>query len=333
MIKKRIFTVILSVLLVICCVTEAFFIKSLQSDNAELKEQVQSLQNAVDDQSKQMQNMSESLMEKADKPLLRIYLPDDIYVCESQGTDIYNSSVVYGINLNSYAFYWDAPIGNSRNDRFEIPAKSVPGDYEVTFRIYDLQLNELASKTTMLHVVRDASGTERDSAILDMVSPVVFCENDEELPDKIKQISVMHGKNNETENDPNVVFVFPSAYETYSDLDATMEQITTLVPKIKSQYGDIPVLIVEPSYPGSNVEEEAVPDENGAFVQRWAYAEKTMVFRLASDLEKTYIDDDDIWIVPNALMTKAENSPEKVESAICGILCHLIQEQRIKTDE
>lgn len=329
MIKKRIFTVILAVLLVICCVTEAFFIKMLQSDNAKLKEEIDSIQKTVDAQSEQLDSVNETLSKKADEPLIRFYLPDDIYVCESQGTDIYNSSVVYGINHNNYAFHWDAPIGNSRNDRFEIPANSNPGDYEVTLYIYDLALDELASKTTMLHIVPDYLGDDKDLEAIGMIHPVVYCENEEELPDKIKQIRI----DPEGEQQPNAVLVFPSSYEVYSDLDATMEHITKLTPQIKELYGEIPILIVEPSYPGSNVEEEAQIDEEGHQIQRWAYAEKTMVFHLVSDLEKTYIDDDNVWIVPNALMTKSENSPQKVENAICGILCHLISEQRIKTDE
>lgn len=329
MIKKRIFTVILAVLLVICCVTEAFFIKMLQSDNAKLKEEIDSIQKTVDAQSEQLDSVNETLSKKADEPLIRFYLPDDIYVCESQGTDIYNSSVVYGINHNNYAFHWDAPIGNSRNDRFEIPTNSNPGDYEVTLYIYDLALDELASKTTMLHIVPDYLGDDKDLEAIGMIHPVVYCENEEELPDKIKQIRI----DPEGEQQPNAVLVFPSSYEVYSDLDATMEHITELIPQIKELYGEIPILIVEPSYPGSNVEEEAQIDEEGHQIQRWAYAEKTMVFHLVSDLEKTYIDDDNVWIVPNALMTKSENSPQKVENAICGILCHLISEQRIKTDE
>lgn len=329
MIKKRIFTVILAVLLVICCVTEAFFIKMLQSDNAKLKEEIDSIQKTVDAQSEQLDSVNETLSKKADEPMIRFYLPDDIYVCESKGTDIYNSSVVYGINHNNYAFHWDAPIGNSRNDRFEIPANSNPGDYEVTLYIYDLALDELASKTTMLHIVPDYLGDDKDLEAIGMIHPVVYCENEEELPDKIKQIRI----DPEGEQQPNAVLVFPSSYEVYSDLDATMEHITKLIPQIKELYGEIPILIVEPSYPGSNVEEEAQIDEEGHQIQRWAYAEKTMVFHLVSDLEKTYIDDDNVWIVPNALMTKSENSPQKVENAICGILCHLISEQRIKTDE
>ena len=329
MIKKRIFTVILAVFLVICCVTEAFFIKMLQSDNAKLKEEIDSIQKTVDAQSEQLDSVNETLSKKADEPLIRFYLPDDIYVCESQGTDIYNSSVVYGINHNNYAFHWDAPIGNSRNDRFEIPANSNPGDYEVTLYIYDLALDELAAKTTMLHIVPDYLDDEKDLEAISMIHPVVYCENEEELPDKIKQIRI----DPEGEQQPNAVLVFPSSYEVYSDLDATMEHITELTPQIKELYGEIPILIVEPSYPGSNVEEEAQIDEEGHQIQRWAYAEKTMVFHLVSDLEKTYIDDDNVWIVPNALMTKSENSPQKVENAICGILCHLISEQRIKTDE
>ena len=329
MIKKRIFTVILAVLLVICCVTEAFFIKMLQSDNAKLKEEIETVQKTVDAQSKQLDSVNETLSEKADDPLIRFYLPDDIYVCESQGTDIYNSSVVYGINHNNYAFHWDAPIGNSRNDRFEIPANSSPGDYEVTLYIYDLALNELAAKTTMLHIIPDYLGNDEDMEAIGLIRPVVYSENEDEVPDKIQQIRI----DSEGEQQPNAVLVFPSSYEVYSDLDATMEHITELIPQIKASYGEIPILIVEPSYPGSNVEEEAQIDEEGHQIQRWAYAEKTMVFHLVSDLEKTYIDDDNVWIVPNALMTKSENSPQKVENAICGILCHLISEQRIKTDE
>ena len=329
MIKKRIFTVILAVLLVICCVTEAFFIKMLQSDNAKLKEEIETVQKTVDAQSKQLDSVNETLSEKADDPLIRFYLPDDIYVCESQGTDIYNSSVVYGINHNNYAFHWDAPIGNSRNDRFEIPANSSPGDYEVTLYIYDLALNELAAKTTMLHIIPDYLGNDEDMEAIGLIRPVVYSENEDEVPDKIQQIRI----DSEGEQQPNAVLVFPSSYEVYSDLDVTMEHITELIPQIKASYGEIPILIVEPSYPGSNVEEEAQIDEEGHQIQRWAYAEKTMVFHLVSDLEKNYIEDDNVWIVPNALMTKSENSPQKVENAICGILCHLISEQRIKTDE
>ena len=329
MIKKRIFTVILAVLLVICCVTEAFFIKMLQSDNAKLKEEIETVQKTVDAQSKQLDSVNETLSEKADDPLIHFYLPDDIYVCESQGTDIYNSSVVYGINHNNYAFHWDAPIGNSRNDRFEIPANSSPGDYEVTLYIYDLALNELAAKTTMLHIIPDYLGNDEDMEAIGLIRPVVYSENEDEVPDKIQQIRI----DSEGEQQPNAVLVFPSSYEVYSDLDATMEHITELIPQIKASYGEIPILIVEPSYPGSNVEEEAQIDEEGHQIQRWAYAEKTMVFHLVSDLEKNYIEDDNVCIVPNALMTKSENSPQKVENAICGILCHLISEQRIKTDE
>lgn len=329
MIKKRIFTLILAVLLVICCVAEAFFIKMLQSDNAKLKEEIETVQKTVDAQSKQLDSVNETLSEKADDPLIRFYLPDDIYVCESQGTDIYNSSVVYGINHNNYAFHWDAPIGNSRNDRFEIPANSSPGDYEVTLYIYDLALNELAAKTTMLHIIPDYLGNDEDMEAIGLIRPVVYSENEDEVPDKIQQIRI----DSEGEQQPNAVLVFPSSYEVYSDLDATMEHITELIPQIKASYGEIPILIVEPSYPGSNVEEEAQIDEEGHQIQRWAYAEKTMVFHLVSDLEKNYIEDDNVWIVPNALMTKSENSPQKVENAICGILCHLISEQRIKTDE
>lgn len=329
MIKKRIFSVILAVLLVVCCVTEAFFIKFLENDNANLKEEVKALQSDTSDLKDQVENLNDTLTKKADEPSIEFYLPDHIYVCESQGTDIYNSSVVYGINLDSYAFHWEAPVGNSRSDRFEIPAGSIPGDYEVTLHIYDLSLNELASKTSTLHVVSDAVQSEEGQISLSDIHPVIYSQNAEEVPDSILANCV----DDTGTVTPNVVFMFPSAYEVYSDLEGTMEQIRTQIPAIQEQYGDIPILIIEPSYPGSNVEEEASFDEDGNQIQRWAYAEKTMIYRLVSDLEKTYVDDDNVWIVPNALMTRSENSPRETEDAIRGVLSHLISEQRIKINE
>lgn len=335
MIKTRVFTVILAVMLVVCCVAEAFFIKALQIDNRSKDEQIASLQQQILDQNTQIKNISDTLSAKADEPMIRFYLPDEIYVCESQGADIYNSSVVYGINLNSYAFHWEAPIGNSRNDRFEIPVNTKPGDYEVTLHIYDLQLNELAEKTTQLHVVRDAFVSDDESSAFEVsVNPSIYSENLAEIPEIIKVISTEQDtEDGEEAAAPNVIIIFPSAYEVYSDLDATMSKVTALVDKIRSDYKTVPILIVQPAYPGNNVDEELQLDEEGNQMQKWAYAEKTMVFKLASDLEKTYIEDESVWIVPNALMTNSENSPEKVGNAIYGMLCQLISEKRIKINE
>ena len=208
MIKKRIFSVILAVLLVVCCVTEAFFIKFLENDNADLQKEVKALQSDTSDLQDQLDTLNDTLTKKADEPSIEFYLPDHIYVCESQGTDIYNSSVVYGINLDSYAFHWEAPVGNSRSDRFEIPAGSIPGDYEVTLHIYDLSLNELASKTSTLHVVSDAVQSEEGG--LSDIHPVIYSQNEEEVPDSILAIRV-----DDTEAvTPKVVFLFPSAYKS-----------------------------------------------------------------------------------------------------------------------
>lgn len=85
MIKKRIFSVILAVLLVVCCVTEAFFIKFLENDNANLKEEVKALQSDTSDLKDQVENLNDTLTKKADEPSIEFYLPDHIYVCESTG--------------------------------------------------------------------------------------------------------------------------------------------------------------------------------------------------------------------------------------------------------
>lgn len=324
MIKKRILTIIVFILIVICCVFEAISIHNLQTDRDEMLESVTKMQSQIAEQDTVMSTLQSQIDKKANEPMIRFYLPDDIYVCEMTGGNIYNNSVVYGINLNSYAFHWESGIGNSRVDRFEIAPMTKAGNYEVTLKIYDLELNELASKTTTLHIVKEEEATDH------VLRPLIYSELPGEIPANLP--SSFYDNEDFSEN-PNVAVVFPSAYEKYADLDGTMGAIDKVISDIRKDYKDIPILVVEPAYPG-NKEDEEVRLENGDMEeQRWAYAEKTMVFRLISDLEKTYIDDDSVWIVPNALLSYSESDTDKIGDAINGVICHLIDIKQIKVEE
>jgi len=154
MVRRRIISVILAVLIVVCMIVEAIYIKRIEYRNEELSEEVTSLQNELSKQKEDSTNLTEIINEKPDVKDIEVCVPGNIYICAGTVLDIYNESVCFGVNLADYDFFWECEIGDSMSDRFRVRVDdSLIGNYTLTLHIYDLEHNLVSEMSSSLHVV------------------------------------------------------------------------------------------------------------------------------------------------------------------------------------
>lgn len=170
MIKKRVLSLILSLMIVVCCVAEAFVIVELKEQNNEMERRLEELSSAIEGNSAAINELDSQMETKLEKEIPTVFLPGDIYVYEGMTAEIYNASVCSGVNPEDYEFYWDCEIGDCMNDKYRIHAKEgMTGEYELSVNLYDYQLEQVATASTVLHVVPNAFGSE-DTGMLNILT-------------------------------------------------------------------------------------------------------------------------------------------------------------------
>lgn len=154
MMKKRVLSLILSLMIVVCCVAEAFVIGELKEQNKELAEQLERLNDVIDNHASAISELDSQMETKLEAEVPSVFLPKDIYVCEGMTAEIYNSCVCTGINPDDYDFYWDCEVGDCMNDKYRIHAQgNMIGEYELSLNLYNRQLEKVAAADTVLHIV------------------------------------------------------------------------------------------------------------------------------------------------------------------------------------
>lgn len=170
MIKKRVLSLILSLMIVVCCVAEAFVIGELKEQNNEMEKRLEQLSSAIEGNSAAISELDSQMETKLEKEIPTVFLPGDIYVCEGMTAEIYNASVCSGVNPENYEFYWDCEIGDCMNDKYRIHAKDgMTGEYELSVNLYDYQMEQVATASTVLHVVPNVFGNE-DTGMLNILT-------------------------------------------------------------------------------------------------------------------------------------------------------------------
>lgn len=291
MIKKRIFSVILAVLLVITCASEALFIKFLQNDANNMEKETEELRKELRVQNALMQTLKDEVDRQKEAAVIRLYLPDDIYLCQTKESEIYYDSIVYGIDSNSYICRFESEIGICHDDYYEIPPMSPAGDYDATLYIYDLDFNELISRDFCFHVVPDylMAEDETDAGLDSLRLMIISADGQDDVPEYLAEYTKSSYHQDGGAAAPGIVIVFPLYYEVYADPDETLKNAADLVTQIRTVYPDTQILLVEPTYP-------------------------------VSDLDKVFAGDDTVWVVSNV--------PESREDAIYGMLCRFIGEKQ-----
>ena len=88
------------------------------------------------------------------KPQVEAYLPEDIYVAVGSTTELYNDQVAWAGIRDGYSFNWDCQVGENLEDRFSVTGREEQiGDYPLTLTIYDYNVNQVLTFTSVLHVV------------------------------------------------------------------------------------------------------------------------------------------------------------------------------------
>lgn len=88
------------------------------------------------------------------KPQVEAYLPEDIYVAVGSTIELYNDQVAWAGIRDGYSFNWDCQVGENLEDRFSVTGREEQiGDYPLTLTIYDYNVNQVLTFTSVLHVV------------------------------------------------------------------------------------------------------------------------------------------------------------------------------------
>lgn len=152
--KKRVLSLILMLMIVICCVTEAFVIGELKEANDEMAHAIEKLNTEISDNSAAIEQVSAEVEKKAEEEIPDLYLPKDIYVCAGLTMELYDDCVSNGVNLDDYDFYWECEVGDCMEEKYRIHAETEDvGEYTLNLHVYDLHLSEVASAQTTLHIV------------------------------------------------------------------------------------------------------------------------------------------------------------------------------------
>ncbi|MCR5654781.1 MAG: SGNH/GDSL hydrolase family protein [Lachnospiraceae bacterium] len=163
--KKRILSLLLALIIASACVVEAWMIRALRVDNEQLKEQVSILEKQSTEMQAQLEDTSNALVGKLTEVKVHAFVPKDLYVAQGLTLEVYNNTVISGVNLDNYDVYWDCQIGDCMSDKFHVYAtEENVGDYPLTMHLFDLSENEILTVSSTLHVVQDmlANGSEEE---------------------------------------------------------------------------------------------------------------------------------------------------------------------------
>lgn len=154
MIKKRVLTLILMLMIVVCCVTEALVIKDMKEENRQLSERILELDQNISQNASAIEEVNDRMETKAEIETPSLFLPRDIYVAAGTTVEIYNDCVCTGVNQEDYDFYWECEVGDCMEEKFCIHAESnMTGDYLLKLHLYNYQLKEVALVQATLHIV------------------------------------------------------------------------------------------------------------------------------------------------------------------------------------
>lgn len=154
MIKKRVLTLILMLMIVVSCVTEALVIKDMKEENRQLLEQLEKMNQDISRNASAIEDVNGRLETKAEVETPRLFLPRDIYVAAGTTIEIYDDCVCSGVNPENYDFYWECEVGDCMEEKFRIHSgEDMIGDYTLKLHLYNYQLEEVAAVQTTLHVV------------------------------------------------------------------------------------------------------------------------------------------------------------------------------------
>lgn len=166
MIKKRVLTLILMLMIVVCCVTEALVIKDMKAENQQLNERLEQLNQDISRNASAIEEVNDRMETKAEIETPGLFLPGDIYVAAGTTIEIYNDCVCSGVNPDNYDFYWECEVGDCMEEKFRIHSESsMTGDYELKLHLYNYQLKEVASAQATLHIVPNVFLDENTGAL------------------------------------------------------------------------------------------------------------------------------------------------------------------------
>lgn len=164
--KKRVLSLILMLMIVVCCVTEAVMIVELKTENDVLAQEIDGLESQISDNAAAIEQVSGELEKKVEEEIPDLYLPKDIYVCAGLTMEIYNDCVSSGVNLENYDFYWECEVGDCMDEKYRIHADAGDiGEYALNLHVYNLHLSEVASAQTTLHIVPNVFADEKTGSI------------------------------------------------------------------------------------------------------------------------------------------------------------------------
>lgn len=155
--KKRVLSLILMLMIVVCCVTEAVVIGQLKAENAAMRSDIEALTQVDAEQALSIETINGEITQMEEDAVPKLYLPRDIYVCSGLTMDVYNNCVATGMDADEYDFYWECEIGDCMEDKWRIHAEdSDVGDYMLSLHVYNLQMEEVTSATATVHVIPNA---------------------------------------------------------------------------------------------------------------------------------------------------------------------------------
>lgn len=164
--KKRVLSLILMLMIVVCCVTEALVIGELKTQNDAMAARIEELDEGISENAQAIDEIDTEMEKEAEEEIPDIYLPKDIYVCAGTTMEIYNDCICSGVNPDYYDFYWESEIGDCMNEKYRIyPQRDQVGEYELTLHVYNYRLREVASAATTLHVVPNVFEREEEGSL------------------------------------------------------------------------------------------------------------------------------------------------------------------------
>ena len=156
MIKQRILTLILFIMMVIFCVAEALVISDLKSKSEDMTAKISELEDAAATHDTDIARMKDDINGKENRIDPELFLPKDLYVCPGMTVEVYNTNVCTNIDISDLSFFWECAIGDCMEDRFRVkPSSDQTGEYPVILHVFDESMIEIADANTTLHVVKD----------------------------------------------------------------------------------------------------------------------------------------------------------------------------------
>ena len=155
--KKRILSVVLFLMITLCCVVEALLIKGLREDRTDMQKQMESFESRLEHTTTELNGIQTNVEELQESGIPEVFLPDDIYVAAGLTVEIYNDTIIRGVNLDNYSIFWKCDVGDCMNEKYRLRAlQERIGEYAIRVTVYDFDMNEIAYKDATLHIVENS---------------------------------------------------------------------------------------------------------------------------------------------------------------------------------